>query len=475
MVTPLLRIAVGLSLCFSLVMAAASLAGHWMDTPVAIALVSPKGNNAYAEPPTKVAFFDLGRFLRADHAIPLDHIQQVAFAGPVGQLTVSTYFGDNSNKRYEASLYRYNYLAGKLTLIDRFESNRPSFSADGVYYDYFPAPSPDERKLAFLNPSDRKIHIYDLATEQVTVLENLELGEGLPRALSWSPDGTQIALPQYQTLYIANTQSDRVSEYHFETNQFTPLWTEDSQHLLIQQFGGNIGINEPVFQLINADDGTEVTRTQNLDGNILYVSDCESRWLGYFESDDAGQASYLLDMQSDRMIRLNDDPLLANESIEGITALPNCHQFLLRTGHLIPFNSLSQPLYSLYLFDLTTNKASLVDDEITAVVNSTDEAIYYERVASESDKRQLIRHVLVPLGEPAVLNEYPPVRASWLNWDEGMAFATFLVSNSSNYYDSRLGLLNPETGRTYLLSSADELIQSYLQLSWSDVQSSILR
>jgi hypothetical protein len=484
MVRQLIRVTLSLVVFLGLLITASVVVGSTLDTRVAVALVAPtpQGTGTPDVSVDRVAYFDLNRFLRSNYRIPLDNVQQIAFDS-YDHVLVSTYSRDVLQNQYHAGLYRYNVLSGQLTNIDSFESDHPSFSANGIYYDYFPTQSTDGR-IAFINPTDRKIHVYDLATDKVAILDGLQLDdEGLPRDLSWSPDSTQLSLAQYQTLLMINSDGSNPRRIPFETNQFRPIWSPQGQYILPQQFSGFgfAPVDGPPVQLIKAADGAEVEKLKGLTGTLSPIWGCDDQWFGYQETAPVGitqpSNAYLINIDTDQRIRLNDSAPLENVDIESMIALQNtqCDKFLV-TGtpstRRVQRASTSNPfMRDLYLFDRTTTSATLLTDQ--AVIKTWEDAtLYYEKRSPKSSTLQMFSQVLEPLGEPVLIGEYAPIQTSWMMWDTDIDSALYLAQTHPNLFGGKLTLFDLQNERTYPLTYDDEYVENFFQFDWFETRRS---
>jgi hypothetical protein len=475
-----LRVTLGLTLLFGLLMAASAVIGRGLNPPVLVAMISQQRASTFRSP-TQVALIDLNRFLRADRLIPLDYLQQVSFNYSTQRdVTVTTYQADSRTKYYKAGLYVYDLITDTLTDVVVEESDKPfDISNTGYYYHFFPSPSHRGDRVAFVHPVDQKLYSYDFETQQTSLLNNftLPVSESEPGvaggyAINWSPDDTKILIKADETVYILNTEGPGQREYEFDTADFYPTWSENGQYLWTQRFNTTGQMENVPIEMIDLSTGGPLAFTQNIRAINVSWWGCDTRWLTYTVATKNRREGYILDLRDGTTVRVNDAPLLAKESIDFISPLPNCEQFWVTGRPNDPLAGASgQPgvMRPMYLFDFATQSVQYVD-EMTGILRLSDEGeIYYEQRDFNPNTFRIIKRVLEPLGTPEVMQEYNRINASWLNWSSDFSYAIF-QRQSRTYTGGPPNYLDGASGQVYPLMGEDEYIQTYSWFNWRDVR-----
>jgi hypothetical protein len=465
MVRPLIGFSLSLVILFGILTLGSTVIGSFTDPPVVVALVSLKGRGYASGPPSSIALYDLSRLLRINHPIPFKDIVKASLIyPPVGRVTVSTYYGNTSQKTHRGSFYHYDYVTGGVEIIDSFESDEALI---GGVTEFHAASSPDGRNLAFINPLDRRPYLYEVETGQKWLLADLSLQlAGSYVFMSWSHDGQRLLIYQSRTIYILNLDGNAVQRIRINSDRFYPIWSPDSQYIFLSgyQASDNTGeLNQPI-KVIDVMDGSEHPLTKGLVGRNPSWWGCDGRWLTYVLQNGQQSEGYLLNIHSGEHIRVNDDPLLADENIDFIRPSENCKQFFIY-GQFI--NTNYRPMYPMYLFDLKTKKTEHIGNEIAVVQFTEDSQIYYEQRTPDTERIHLFRRGIVPLGSPIFMGEYSPP-TSGLNWWRDMSFAIF-TRIDTQVPGNQLYFFDLATQRSSPLIAVSEMTNDYFLLKWSDL------
>jgi hypothetical protein len=470
MLKRLVSLTLSLGLVFGLLTVVSAVIGRGFDTPVVLATVYPEGSSGISDHTGQIALFDLSRFLRADHPIPLVDVQQITFNDVhPEQVLVSTYSANYQERQFQGGFHQYNFLTSQLTTVQSIDSDKPMYSSYSLYSSFFPQMSHDGGGITFVHPVEQKPYVYDTVSNELSLLADLQIDQnrGL-NGLSWSPDSTKLALKNGSILYVFDEKGSQQLEYAAATEDFYSVWSEDSQYLLIQRFDLDSTTTNSPIQVIDTEDGSEHPFTKGLEGNPGSWYGCDGRWLTYTTRvNEQTREGYLLNMQNGEKIRVNDAPLLEDIPIIALSPVGNCEYFLVYTL-TSPVISSGRRTPSLYLFDMAEKTAEFVD-EVTAVLRTTDKALYFERVDKTSNHRQIYRYPLNINAEPELIGEYEPMGSAWLNWSNDMTFATFAGINTSNNLQ-QLYLLDGQTGQRYRLTSENEVLENYMQVNWSQIR-----
>jgi Tol biopolymer transport system component len=467
-----LRITVGLTLIFGLLMAASAVIGRGTNPEVMRLLIAPQSS---VNSPNHIRLVDLSRLLIADHAVPLENIQQMALTYYVEhQATVSTYYANSYTKEYTAGLYLYDYSTGSLTNIFTADADEPFNQVRSSFFSFFPAASHQGDRLAFIHPMDQQLTVIDIDTRQTTTLSNTELFQQPtgPEMLTWSPDDTQIAAKIGKTLYAVNADGSNQREYPFDSNNFYPSWSADGRYLWIQRYQGTTQPKNQPIEILDASDGSRHPFTQDLEGIDAYWWGCEDRWLTYTVVNGNQRDGYILDLNTGDKVRVNDHPLLAEESVEFISPLTNCQQFVV-SGYIPDRAALSNAASSgvmppTYLFDITTRSVEFLDNASGVLQSEEENEIYYQK--RDDTTIQIFKRTINPLSEPVLVREFPVVKSVWVSWSMDFSFFIYLNPVSSNLYGGTLNIFDGQTGRTYTLTSPDELVQTFTHYKWRETQ-----
>ena len=473
MLRPLLIYTLIFSFVFSLFIALGQIVGSSIEARVVAALVAPTPLNPYDAQIDSITLIDLGRLLRVTHTIPIPNIKHVEFS-TFNHLIVTTYSGTFAERPYRGGLHHYNFITGDLQTIDTFESNQRSASNSGAYHNYSTTFLPDDRVM-FLDPEDFRLHIYDFTSEQVTVLEALELREAYTPEIRWSYDSSQVMVKQADTLYVLNRDGTNLREKKFAGPDFSPQWTESGKYIWIQYYGtiGNTPFprNGPP-QLLHAADFSEVEAARQMDGVVSGMWGCEDRWISqrFADEDDATQV-YLINPETGEKIHINE---VVPYDI-GITDVWSWSP----TGceHLIVTASSAQstPLWpgvnfaisSYYQLQLSDDAKSAKSFELLvedgALINFTGEKVIYQKPHPDSDRKtiQIFRKPLNPPGEPELIGEYRPMQALWMGWSEDVSFALYLERTNSLSFGGTLRMLDLRSGQNHRLTDPDEYLENF--------------
>lgn len=268
-----------LTILFGVLTTASAVIGRGYDPPVVIAQLYPSQPGSIVRAADRIALFDLSRLLRVTRIIPLKAIQQTTFNYPPdGSLTVSIYEMNVPKKIYKAGLYVYNYLWGTLTDVFTAQADQAfNIASTGYFYNFFPAASSDGERIVFIHPQDQKLYLYNTETKQTSPLGDFQLGvedRGSTPAsgsdlINWSPDDSKIILKLASTLYIFNSDNGEYREYSFDTGDFYPTWSGDSQYLWLQRYSFATQNENTPIEIIDVSTGQEHPLTRDLSGTSL--------------------------------------------------------------------------------------------------------------------------------------------------------------------------------------------------------------
>ncbi len=477
MLRPLILITLALSL-LSGVFAVVSIGiGRTTDPTVVTALTTMRRTRSNPDPVSNVSVWDLHRTLRIDNPVPLSNIRLMAFdyAQPSNVLVV-TYDGDAKTKSYQAGFYQYDYLNDSMTNVAMIESDRQMSmgSEASRYFGFFSSfPSPMGRKLTFINPLDKKPYVFDSGTGETRLIADRQISGGnMPNPVIWSPDGARVIVSTSDTLFVYDAEGRQQLEYQPRMENFYPTWMADNQHIALRRYvvtGQNE--DEQQIEIIHAADGTEHPMTKGLRGDLNSWWACDGQWLTYTVAKGPVREGYLLDLHNGRTIRVNDDPLLADESITSIYPMDEtgCDTLAIRTG-IDETPTIFMPgtvnEYALYFYDLSSETAYYVG-EVADYHTTVENTLYYRTVDDETGQIQIIRRTLNPLGKPVVMAAYPPPPVSWMMWTDDMSTGVYLVSVGTH---PQIGRFDPWTDQTYPLTSVSEFAETFSLFKWSEIR-----
>lgn len=480
MIRQLIRLIFVLIIFFALLTTASIGIGSAIETTITAALISETSRGGIYVQPRQIALFDLNRFLRADHLLPLEHIDFIMFnysdTSPQQVIVrTSNTPGPNSDP---GGLYLYNFLNGRLITVFEERAQQTATTSTNAYYHY-PIVSPNERKVAFFHPQDAKPYSFDTETTQLSEIAfHADETSGTPDLVNWvwSPDSSKIAIRGTTTLYItdADQKTSDLIEYPLGSFEVYPIWSEDSRYILLQRNGANSETHNFPVKVIDVSDGSEHPFTKDLQASSAGWYGCGNRWLTYTVVTDKLREGYILDLHDGTTIRVNDTAVLAEEPIEQILPAPDCQHFVVR-GDRIGEPGMRLPIELdvrfTYIFNPAAKTAEYLD-ETSALIQLTDEKeLYYQTLTDDRSFWQVYKRSIDPLGEPVLVSQYPPLVAGFFQWSSDMAFATYLETTPSQVvFGAKLRLLDAATGQTFPLTSDQEIARNYIQYSSHGLQ-----
>jgi hypothetical protein len=449
----------------SLLMLVSTVIGRGTDTPVAVALSRPAATRGSINPTGEVIPVDLRRLLRADIPLPVADVRQFAFDYETpGRIYATTYTGDSKENLYTAGFYRYDYLTGDLLNIATVQSNESFVYSRGLFFNFFTVTSQQGQKITYVHPLDKHPYLFDILTGETTQLADLEIPLGSsPIDMSWSPDGSKIAIKQDNVLYVLNADGSPQFEKEFNTSDFYPAWLE-SEYLSISRFSATVA-SLPI-DIISATDGSEHPLTENLEGRFNGWWECDGLWISYSVQGETQREAYLLNLDHGRTVRINDYHPLEEASINSFYPLPDCSKYVVTTilgssSTSIIVSGREQPTY---LFDLDAETVEYVDEAMS--VRSIGNELLYEKPLPASDERQLLKRTIDPLSDPVVVMTYPELGSAYATWSTDMSVAIYAGVNSTSSLTGTLYMLNPHTGQTQAITSRDDYVESHALYNW---------
>jgi hypothetical protein len=470
---------------FGVLTSISTLIGQGIDSPVTVALARTQfrrsANNANA-PESKILLFDLNRAIRIERPIPLSDVRQVSLDYTSYEFVfVTAYSGRTDGQHYTAGLYQYDYVSSTLTPISLVESDRSISLGNTVANRFFPLNAQEGRKIGFIHPLDRKIYRFDTQTAETHLIADLELSlTEMGGGVSWSPDASRVAVKDGNTLHVFNPDGIQQLEYEFDTEEFTAAWSLDGQYLYLMRYSFSETADQPIT-VISATDGSDHPFTKDLIGELQSWWSCDSKWLTYTKTIGTQTEGYLLNMDTGDTIRLNDDPLLAEANIGGIspTSVEGCGKFFItlnigQTNQFLTSLSEVNPARPTYLFDLETRRINYIDDATFALIRGEDDNIlYYDTVDTETSQHQIFKRTVDPLGEPVMVGEYAQLPAFWPSWSADMTVAVYSELLPDSFTPvGELHMFDLRTGQSReLTSSTDNYIENYILYNWSELRS----
>jgi Tol biopolymer transport system component len=167
------------------------------------------------------------------------------------------------------------------------------------------------RGLSFPNPDDHQLHIINLATEEVSVTPNIEVG----MRHSWSPEGDKIVFDRgrggRRELFITNLEGQERQLTYLKDfgncETWGPTWAPDGSRIAFS-------VSEPRRKLglyTIAPDGTEIKKLETPATAYSPQWSTDSEWIIYRSGDD------LMRIRKDGMDIHHIGNLLRNEQNSG--------------------------------------------------------------------------------------------------------------------------------------------------------------
>lgn len=468
----LIVLTLALTILFGVLAVFSTFIGRSTNPSVVLALSAPRRGRSAPDTVKSVIVWDLDRSLRADSPVPLRHILQMTmnYTRPKN-VHIITYEADTGASSYKAGLYQYHYVGGRLITITEIESDR-TINMEGASSIFFPFPSQAEYKSGFVHPLDKKPYMFDMATGQTRLIADRQVGLGNNvTSIRWSPDGTRVAVKDGTTLLVVNTDGSQQLEYETGISDFSPVWSEDSQYIVIQRRPtASMGVNHPI-EIIHAADGTEHPLTKDLTGDLHTWWGCEGQWMTYTVSKAGLLEGYLLNMRNGQTTRLNDDPLLADKSIIYISLIEDtaCDKFFvtLQPDNVSALYTPGQtPERSVYFYDGSSGTVYYIAELIYAEVTANT---LYCITVDEAGKHHVFSRTLEPVSDPVLIGTYPAPNSPWIDWSHDMSAGVFPEYSSNDTLTGRLYRLDPRTGRTYALTTDGEFVENFTVFRWRDI------
>jgi hypothetical protein len=454
------RFSIFLTASFVLITLPSVLLGKLTNPYVAMVMLAHGRSNIADGANRKIISTDLGRSLRFRHHLPFTHISEVMFAPVRHQVLVATILSDFKARRFERGFYLHNILTGKtleLTFLsgDQFHGN---------WGGYFPAFSRQGDKIAYFDPVDHWLYMYDLHTEQKNPVKQFDADFV---TVSWSNDGTNFAVASEKVLSVFRIDGSLVFEIVLQRPDFYPVWTEDGRYLFTDYFTSQYSQNPPI-DVFDAQTGEKIQLKGAPAGNNVNLGRCSSRWLTYVYDEANLRKGYVLEMTTGEKLLLNDHPALKEQNIDWIVPTEDCNHFLIRSASSRRrYTPYPQP-QTYYLADTTLAQVNLVAEDIVPVWMGTEvDKLYYQQYDPSAGKIRLYHRSLIPQEEPSLLAEFDLVEGA-LRWADDFSFATYLEPpNATRGVDGgRLALLRPDENQTRYLTGADEYAVYYYQYRW---------
>jgi hypothetical protein len=478
----LLRLLLGITVLSALLVGAGTLLGRGVDTPLAAALISPQGDNTFDH--TKIAAFDLQRRLRIEFALPVipeAEVLQVNFHESLpGQVMFATYDSNTETKRYQANLYLYDYLTQNLTTVAAVESDRPFHYATGgsgnrLFYDYSPFVSHDGLQIAYINPANEKPYVFDRRTNQTSLLADIELYLGSTLwVIAWSPDDTKISLKDEAIVRIVSAPKDggqpvEIQQLDYPTTRanFLLAWSADSRSMILFRWIMETPTSNSPLIILDVADGSEHPFVQKVNAHWGDWA-CDQRWLYYIVGSTEQNEGYLLNLQTGETLRVNDASVLADVSVNDLRPTANCDQFLIGSEWILATGG-QYSAQDLYVFDVATQTAALVDENILTY-QLQDETLYYIKRDPVTGQHPRLSRNLNPLGEIVPLNGIFPITALWRDEDGITTFDYFDGRRASEWPGGELGILDLQTQSLTMLTGVDEMVIDHQRYRLSEVQ-----
>lgn len=315
----LLTPAAALTLLCAAMIALAPLAGRAMPTEV-VAVGMPQVRSALT-----VWAYDLARLTRVRQRLPLRDVLDIRQID--SRILIATGWPDTAKRTQRLYLYdpRRYPAPDALTLIH--ETQAPASRAYGLE-DYAPSFAPDGGQIALVDPASGDIRVHTLATGQTRTLLT---GGGYMQALSWSPDGAQLATRIEGALVVVDVRQGEAVRWPtgMAGRAFVPNWAEDGRSLLLNAFGAVMTGQGPPMRVIDAQTGQVNRLTEALYG-FNGALGCDGQRLAYLADagQRTGQSVRLLDLTTGQERDLSALPLLADRLIYGLRWLPACQGLL---------------------------------------------------------------------------------------------------------------------------------------------------
>jgi hypothetical protein len=245
-------------------------------------------------------------------------------------------------------------------------------------------------------------------------------------------------------------------------------WSADSQYLLLQRYTFDSPTENAPLRVLDVVNGSEHPFVQDLSAHWSSWWSCDGRWLYYVIASAQQNEGYLLNLQTGETIRVNDTPALADVPISSIYPIADCDQFLIEAHQAItvPVQDTTQ---AIYVFDVASRSAALVDDNILTY-RFTEDALYYIKLGTGASQNLRLSRSINPQGQIVPLDVTFPITAIWKAEDSILTFDYFDGRQSSEWPGGELGILDLSTASFRMLTTVDEVVLDHQRFRRSEIR-----
>ncbi len=333
-------LAVLLVACFSLLTVFAMPLGWGAQPPIVTVVIKPPGPLAHHL--SAFQWIDLDRRVWVEFRPPVPDVRDIVLHDTRPEALILTRRYDTDEKTNYYHFYHHDLQTQQTLLLFRWDGD--SFGSAGyqaISRDYAPRWSPDGEKVAFYNPMEKEIQIFDLQNGERSGVVAMEL-EITRSDIVWSPDGEQIAVrpaplltgtvissqqPSFiDTLIVFAADGSNMREFpHLRVGGFRPRWSHNSRDVLLT-YAGSGARSMQLVRVLNTHTGAFNPITEGLRATM--ATWCDGRQLVYTTVVDELPRLRVLEMATGEMHDLTENTPFTDYGLGGLMWTPDCTRLL---------------------------------------------------------------------------------------------------------------------------------------------------